>query len=120
MLDAMTADTTLRKAIANWPEVARHMCARLRTESRHAGGDPVLDAAAAKLAAQGAEHDRERGLLPAVIPVRYRLGDITLSLFSTIAAFGSAEDIALAEMKIELLFPFDDETRRALEALAAR
>lgn len=120
MLDAMTADTPLRKAIANWPEVARHMCARLRTESRHAGGDPVLDAAAARLAELGAEHDRERGLLPAVIPVRYRLGDITLSLFSTIAAFGSAEDIALAEMKIELLFPFDDETRHALEALAAR
>lgn len=118
MLDAMTSDTALRKAIANWPEVARHMCARLRTESRHAGGDPVLDAAAARLADQGAEHDRERGLLPAVIPVRYRLGDTMLSLFSTIAAFGSAEDIALAELKIELLFPFDDATRRALETLA--
>lgn len=117
MIDAMTVDGPLRKAIANWPEVARHMCARLRTESRHVGGDAVLDAAASQLADQGA--DPRRGVLPAVVPVRYRLGDTTLSLFSTIAAFGSAEDIALAEMRIELLFPFDDDTRRALEAMAA-
>ena len=42
--------------------------------------------------------------------------DLTLSMFSTIAQFGSTEDIVLAEMKIELMFPADDLTRQALTA----
>lgn len=56
--------------------------------------------------------------LPAVISTRYRAGDMVLSLFSTIAQFGTAEDIALADLKIELMFPADDVTRNMLMAAA--
>ncbi len=59
------------------------------------------------------------GIRPAVIPAVYVLGDMRLSLFSTISQFGSAEDIALSELRIELLFPADEETRAALEAMGA-
>ena len=52
--------------------------------------------------------------MPAVIPARFRVGDVVLSLFSTIAQFGSTEDIALADVKIELMFPADAATRLAL------
>lgn len=51
------------------------------------------------------------GRCDAMIPARYRASDVTLSLFSTIAQFGTAEDIALADMKIEMLFPADDTSR---------
>jgi hypothetical protein len=37
-----------------------------------------------------------------------------LSFFSTISQFGSTEDIALADLKIELMFPADEFTRGAL------
>ena len=114
MLAAFVEPSPLRAAIDNWPELAAHLSARLRTESRHLGGDAVLTEAAELLAAESAEPSRGAGMLPAVIPTRYRIGETTLSLFSTIAQFGSAEDIALAELKIELLFPADETTRLLL------
>jgi hypothetical protein len=41
-----------------------------------------------------------------------------LALFSTYAHFGSAEEVALEDMKIELMFPADAATEAALAALA--
>ena len=57
--------------------------------------------------------------LPPVIPTRYRMGDMVLSMFSMFAQFGTAEDIALADLKIELMFPADLQTRDVLEQLGA-
>ena len=119
MLEAALSSLLLREAVVNWPEVVRHIHQRLRTESAHLGGDPVLDSAAATLAeeirANAIPEDTE---LPAVVPTRYRAGGATLSFFSTIAQFGTAEDIALADLKIELLFPADELTRDMLVAHA--
>ncbi len=119
LLDALTDGTQLSQVLDNWAEVAEHMIVRLRTESAHLGGDPVLDAAVAKLAATLVTKPRSEGPLPAVVPARYRSGNTVLSLFSTIAQFGSAEDIALAELKIELMFPADEQTRAMLTALGS-
>ncbi len=117
MLEAAVSSPSLRGAVVNWPEVVRHIHQRLRTESAHLGGDAVLDAAAAKLGEEiRTEATAENGDLPAVVPTRYRAGGITLSFFSTIAQFGTAEDIALADLKIELLFPADETTRGILLA----
>jgi transcriptional regulator with XRE-family HTH domain len=117
-LDLMTDTDLTRSLFENWHEVTQHMIARLRTESLHLGGDEVLDAAAEKLAsALGTQATPPAGQLAAVIPARYRAGGMTLSLFSTIAQFGTAEDIALADLKIELLFPADQATQQILVAM---
>ncbi len=119
LLDAMADPSVARDLFENWPEVARHTLARLRTESAHLGGDPVLDAAADRLAADpdiGA-HDQS-GMLAPFIPARYRAGGAVLSFMSTIAQFGTAEDIALADLRIEMLFPADEATRHMLLAAA--
>jgi len=119
LLDVMTDVDVTQALFENWHEVTHHMLARLRTESLHLGGDEVLDAAAEKLsAALGTQASASAGTLAALIPARYRAGDMTLSLFSTIAQFGTAEDIALADLKIEMLFPADDVTRQVLLAMA--
>jgi hypothetical protein len=55
--------------------------------------------------------------MPAVIPARYRLGGHLFSVFTTIAQFGTAEDIALADMRIEMLFPADEATRGMFEGM---
>ena len=121
LLDAFTQSDAVRSAVVNWPEVARHATARLRTESAHLGGDEILDNAADKLAtAIGEDGPVETNVLPAVIPARYQAGGLSLSLFSTIAQFGSAEDIALADLKIELMFPADEPTREILFAAAGQ
>ncbi len=118
LLEAMTDMSKMASVLDNWPEVAQHTIARLRTESTHLGGDPVLDAAADSLARDvGSALPETKGVLPSVIPARYRANGIVLSLFSTLAQFGSAEDIALAELKIEMMFPADEESRAVLMAL---
>jgi transcriptional regulator with XRE-family HTH domain len=116
ILSAMLEPGRAETMIENWPEVAAHTLARLRTESAHLGGDAILDEAASQLA-------RDPALLkapvhadmPAIVPTRYRLGGQIYSVFGTIAQFGTAEDIALADLRIELLFPADEATRALLE-----
>ena len=44
LLKAMLEPGRAEALIENWPEAAAHVIARLRTESAHVGGDPVLDA----------------------------------------------------------------------------
>ena len=121
LLESMTDATRMASVLDNWPEVARHSIERLRTESAHLGGDSVLDDAADALARQlGTALPEPAGVLPAVIPARYRANGVVLSLFSTLAQFGSAEDIALAELKIEMMFPADEQTRAVLMSMGGQ
>lgn len=118
LLAAFLCAQGLRGAVENWEEVAHHLATRLTTESRHLGGDPVLEAAASELMASASSRSETDRALPAMVPTRFRAGAGVLSFFSTIAQFGSAEDIALADLRIELMFPADPETRAALLSLA--
>lgn len=120
MLDAITDTSRMELAVANWEEVAQFLIVRLRTESAFLGGDRLLDDAADAMASDQKHRWSDRpGVLPAVVPIEFRAGDTVLSLFSTIAQFGTAEDIALADLRIELYFPSDEPTRLALTALGS-
>jgi transcriptional regulator with XRE-family HTH domain len=50
------------------------------------------------------------------VTMRLRAGDRELAFFSTIATFGTAVDITLAELSIEAFFPADAATAAALRA----
>lgn len=112
----LVLDPSVQSMIENWPEVARHTAQRLRVESASRGGDPRLDAAIEVLSQVPAPDSEPIG---PVIPTIYRAGDMRLSLFTTIAQFGTPEDLALDDLKIELFFPADDDTATALAALGA-
>ncbi|KAB7613335.1 helix-turn-helix domain-containing protein [Amylibacter sp. SFDW26] len=115
MIVALAENKMVRDAIENIDEVIAHTVARLRTESAHLGGDQVLDTAIEKLTAQLGDYTHpETGVLPAFIPARYRANGMVFSFFSTFSQFGTAEDIALSELKIEMMFPADDLTRDLL------
>ena len=101
--------------VENWPEVAHHTARRLRTESLAQGGVSELDKAADILAAVGGSATLSE--FP-VVPTVYRFGEMRLSLFSTIAQFGTPTDLALDDLKIELYFPTDEQTRQFLESLS--
>jgi MmyB-like transcription regulator ligand binding domain len=119
LIDALLIPGRAAGMIDNWPEVAAHLLARLKTESLHAGGDAVLDEAAARLADDPAlARSQHHADMPPVIPARYRLGGEVFSVFSTIAQFGTAEDIALADLRIELFFPADDATETLFSSMA--
>jgi transcriptional regulator with XRE-family HTH domain len=119
LLDAICAPQGAADLIENWPEVGHHTMIRLRGESAAAGGIADLDRAADHLARdpriKGWQPPAE---LPAIVPTIYTAPGLRLSLLSTYASFGSAEEIALRDMKIELMFPADDATRATLIARA--
>lgn len=118
LLDALADPGWGRGVVENWGEVGHHTMLRLRMESLHAGGVTELNETASRLASDPLVAAwRPEGPLPPIVPTIYQVGDLRLSLFSTIAQFGSAEDIAVADLHIELMFPADEAARRALEAL---
>lgn len=121
LIDALIENEALRSALDNLDEVIQSALQRLRTENAHLGGDSVLEAAIGQLAAQVARAGKDNGgVFPAVIPTRYRLGETVLSFFSTITQFGTAEDVALSELKIEMLFPADTATRAAIVSMTGQ
>lgn len=102
--------------IENWPETAVLSLARLRAEIAHLGGDARLEALARRLAdhprladAPALDYDQP------VIPTTFRLGGARLSVFSTIAQFGSVQDVFASELRIEHMFPADEATRAFFE-----
>lgn len=115
LLELMLSDI-LPPLIENWPEVAHHTAQRLRTESTAQGGVTVLDKAAEKLAEVPIIVQHSNG---PVVPTIFRAGSVRLSLFTTIAQFGTPEDLTLDDLKIELYFPADLQTEEALRAMAA-
>ena len=119
MIDLFIKDDRVRSMIVNWSEVGYFLLTRLRTESAAVGGDAILDAAVASLVADESitARDAATPLLPA-LPAVFNINGLEVSLLSTIAQFGSAEDIALADQRIELFFPGDEATKQLLLSAA--
>lgn len=49
-----------------------------------------------------------------LVPFVVELGGRRLSMFTTLTTFGTPRDVTLDELSIELFFPADDATERAL------
>ncbi len=120
LLDALAGPTIFSGLIENWVEVGHHTALRLKAESLRAGGVAALDRAVAALwsVPEIAKH-KPSATGRAVLPTFYRLGNRRLAMVSTYGQFGAAEEVALSDMKIELMFPADAETRAFLEGLTA-
>jgi transcriptional regulator with XRE-family HTH domain len=113
LLDLLTS-AELPNVVENWQEVAHHVAQRLRTESAAQGGVEALDQAANQL---GRLPQSERATPLPIVPTILHTGDQRLSMFSTIAQFGTPEDLTLDDLRIELYFPTDAATRVVFEAL---
>ena len=102
----------LASRIRNFDEYAAHLLARVEREVA-ASGDPVLAALRDEVRGfprvpgrLGAEDVAERIAVPLEICA---LG-ANLSLFATIATFGTALDVTVDELTIEMYFPADNAT----------
>lgn len=118
LLDVFLHDGGAASMIENWSEVGYFLLTRLRTESAALGGDEVLDAAIGQLATDERVTPPLERSLPPVIPSVFVIDELRISMFSTIAQFGSAEDLTLADHRIELFFPADEATREFFVSLA--
>lgn len=116
MLDVML-DLGDSGALENWEENALIILNRLKSEIIQYGGDDKLESFAARFAS----HPRLKAFKStvdysqAVVPTVLRLQDVRLSLFSTIAHFGSVQDVGASDIRIELMFPADAATRNHFE-----
>lgn len=112
----MATSGRLADMVENWPEVAHLSAQRLRTESAALGGVPELDAAAALLSAVPPPATLSSG---PVVSTVFRAGDVRLSLFATLAQFGTPQDLTLDALKVEFFFPADTDSATILRAMAA-
>ncbi|MFN0022346.1 MAG: helix-turn-helix domain-containing protein [Parvularculaceae bacterium] len=107
--------------VENWEETAFLALMRLRAEIAHLGGDANLSDLAARLAAHPRLKNADAGSIDldqAVIPTIFRFGDTRLSVFSTIAQFGSVQDVGASEIRIELMYPADEATAAFFRSFA--
>lgn len=86
--------------------------------ARELEGCPNIQALRAARAARGEGADDEPE--PLVLSCVMTLGGQRASLFTTIATLGAARDLTLSELRLELFYPADDETRALLLGLAER
>jgi transcriptional regulator with XRE-family HTH domain len=111
----------LAPRIANLPEYSAHLLDRLRRQAA-ASGDPQLAELYEELRAYPGVHEDPPPADPAsrlFVPLVLRSGGSELTFFSTVATFGTALDITLAELAIESFFPADERTAAALQERAA-
>jgi transcriptional regulator with XRE-family HTH domain len=114
----------LAPRILNFEEWSGHLLSRLGREVT-ATGDPTLAALYDELSALPGVSGRElhvpqgEGASRLMVTLRMKGPAGDLSFFSTVATFGTAVDITLAELSIESFFPADPETATALRKALA-
>lgn len=114
-------DPALRGRLANWPEVAGALHARLSAQARHEGGDGALEALAAQLANDpefdpSAAADGTAWARAPFAVARVRSPGGTLAFLTATAEIGTPRDVTVAALRVELFFPADAATENVYAA----
>jgi transcriptional regulator with XRE-family HTH domain len=114
----------MRPFIDNWEEVAgdliRHLHHEVATHPSDKVSRALLDEVLAYPDVPARWEHRELGAAPMpLMTVVFRKGDQRLSFFSTLTTFGTSRDITLEEIRVECMFPADEETAAFCRELAA-
>ena len=115
----LTAGDRAAQAIANLPEVLSEIASRLQLEALEAGGDPVFPDLLSALERACARFPQKtiRVRRP-VLPLVLNGPGGQLRFLSLIAHFGTSEDVTVRDLRLELLFPSDNDTREAVKQMA--
>lgn len=103
--------------IVNLAQWRAHLLGRLDRQAETTG-DPVLASLLAELRALPGGTDAPLPRNALVVPLRYRLGERELSMFSMTTVFGTPLDVTVSELAIETFYPADAETAESLRELA--
>lgn len=112
----------IRGSIANWEEVARSTIGRAHREATIEGSSELRDVLEEVLDYPEVPADfRSIDLVedpPLLIPVHFRKDGFEARVFSTVTTLGTAQDITLQELRVEVYYPADEASDRAIRALA--
>lgn len=104
--------------ILNLGEWRAHLLDRLKREMVLTG-DAGLQALYKEVSAYPGGEPHHGPVNGVAVPLRLRTEVGDLSFYSTVATFGTAVDITVAELSLEAFFPADARTREAVQAYAA-
>jgi transcriptional regulator with XRE-family HTH domain len=119
MIDAMLHPEGMTKHITNLEEVAPALLAHMRDDANAA---PEILPRVEQLAQQMQQRLGKRVLAPwpkqmaPVLTTRFATPHGELAFFSMFSTFGTPQDITLASLRVEHVFPADDATRAVLTA----
>jgi transcriptional regulator with XRE-family HTH domain len=118
----MFAADGLRPHIVNWNETRAMLINRLHREALRDPNSPSAelfrDLREEAEAIGGKSFGQDKPLEP-VLPLELLIDGNHLRLFAMFTTFGTSQDIALQELRIDLAFPADEATRRFLITAAA-
>lgn len=112
----------MRPFVENWEEVAGDLIGHLHHEAAtDKTSRALLDEVLAYPDVPTRWEHRELGATPLpLMTVTFRKGDRRLTFFSTLTTFGTSRDITLEELRIECMYPADDETAAFCRSLAEK
>ena len=119
LLDLVFDPNGLRPFLANWDEVAASLLERVHRESfGHAADEQTRHLLATLMAYPGVPSDRTPPAAPSTptVPLILVHGDIRLSLFSLVTTVGTPRAVTAQELRLECMFPADEDTERAYPA----
>lgn len=113
----------LRPAIVDWPRTGPILLDRIRREvladpTWRLGPSLLRDLV--DLAELGEQPSPPLEAPDPVLTMALERDDLRLDLFSTVATFGTAQDVTVQELRVETFFPADEATRAALARIGAR
>jgi hypothetical protein len=123
LADALVGPDALRPFLANWEDVVGYFMRSVETDAA-ADGTAETDALLQRLLAYPDVDAvvRRMSLDPTsspILPMHFRKGELSLSLFTTIATLGTPQDIILQELRIECFFPMNEPTAAVFRSWAA-
>jgi transcriptional regulator with XRE-family HTH domain len=111
---ALMSSEGLRPFLSNWEEVAHYFLRGVQADAQADGAPETLALLNRLLAlpdvAALTESPPRADTQAPVLPMLFQKGDISLSMFTTIATLGTPRDVTLQEVRIECFFPMDDIT----------
>lgn len=117
LLHLMFDPSGMRPFIANWQDTARSLLARLHREALghviDAGTRSLLDELSKYPDVAPEWQTPAPGDALPMIPLAFRKGGVTLNYFSMITTVGTPQTVAAEELRLECMFPADEQTEAA-------
>ncbi|MCF8467214.1 MAG: helix-turn-helix transcriptional regulator [Sneathiella sp.] len=114
----------LRRVIRDWERAAAHLIERAHRQMKGAeAGDPLRALLAEVLAypdvPESFGHENPSADALPVLPLEFEMDGVTLSWITTVAGFGTPQDVTAEEIMVESFFPANAETEKTIRALMA-
>ena len=111
VVDSFLGPGTVREMIENFSAVGWTFLGRIRREVANLGPDERLQALLERAEAymKDVPVDTENPGSELVVCPHFRIGDQVIKTVSMVARFGTAREVTLDELRVELVFPRDAE-----------